>query len=312
VSVTTTRRTLPPGSIPTNKPGSAVVQPHGGPFLKIRLIAAATLALALAPSLVAGTWLKSVAAAQKVAKEKNQLILVDMFAEWCGWCHRFEREVFPSLVFQQATADIVLLRLDTEDGGEGTKMARQYGVTSLPTFLLLTPDLTTAGVIKGYAPPNEFVQRLNQTREKHVAFEKRLANEPKLAKDYFQRLEIAKEFVNRSAFAQSEPRLRKLIAEKGVPAAVRDEAYYQLAVGYVLQSKADEAIKTVNKLTSMSKLGDSVERSRLLLGQVYLQQGNLEAARNEFRTFLTTYPNSPLTANVKKVLPEIERRLAFK
>ncbi|HEX6639939.1 MAG TPA: hypothetical protein VF215_02445, partial [Thermoanaerobaculia bacterium] len=59
-----------------------------------RILLAAAMALVLAPQMFAGTWLKSIAAAQKVAKEKNQLILVDMFAEWCGWYHRFEKEVF--------------------------------------------------------------------------------------------------------------------------------------------------------------------------------------------------------------------------
>lgn len=292
-----------------NKPGSTLVQPHGGPFLKIRLIAAATLALAITPSMFAGPWLKNVAAAQKQAKEKNQLILVDMFAEWCGWCHRFEREVFPSLVFQEATKDIVLLRLDTEDGGEGTKMARQFDVRSLPTFLLLTPELTTAGIIQGYAPPTQFVNMLKETRKKHETFAKRIKNEKNLGKDYIARLEIAKEFVTRKAYGESEPRLKKLVTERGVPAAVRDEAYYQLAVGYVLQSKLDEALKTIRQLTSLSKLGDPVERARVLTGQIYLQQGNLVAARNEFRSFLTAYPNSPLAANVNKVLPEIDRQL---
>src|SRR5688572_31047069 len=111
-----------------------------------RIVLLVVLALTLTTPAFAGAgWHKNVAAAQKVAKEKNQLILVDMFAEWCGWCHRFEREVFPSEAFQKATGDIVLLRLDTEDGKEGTQMARKYGVTSLPTFVLLTPDMTMAG-----------------------------------------------------------------------------------------------------------------------------------------------------------------------
>jgi thioredoxin-related protein len=268
------------------------------------------MALALAPQTFAGTWLKSVTAAQKVAKEKNQLILVDMFAEWCGWCHRFEKDVFPAPVFQSATSDIVLLRLDTEDGKEGTALARKFGITSLPTFLLLTPDLTAAGLIRGYAPPDQFVAMLKDTRQKHTVFLNRVKNEAKLGKDYIARLELAKEFTTRSDFDQSIPRFRKLSSEAGVPMAIRDEASYQLAITYVMQGKNDDALKAIRELNSRSKLGDAVERSRLLLGQIYMQQGNLLAAANEFRNFKDTFPDSPLIRNIDMVLPEIEKRLS--
>jgi len=278
--------------------------------LKRRSILAAVLALALAPQTFAGTWLKNVAAAQKVAKEKNQLILVDMFAEWCGWCHRFEREVFPSEAFQKATDDVVLLRLDTEDKKEGTQMAQKFGVTSLPTFLVLTPELTIAGQIRGYAPPNDFARMLKETRDKHTLFLNRVKNESKLAKDYPGRLELAKEFIARSAWDKSESRLRKLTTEKGVPGSIRDEAYYQLAIGYVMQNKHPEALKTINELNARSKLGDAVERSRLLMGQIYMQQGNLVGARDEFRKFKAAFPNSPLNRNIDQVLPELEKRTA--
>lgn len=278
--------------------------------MKRSTILAAALALALAPQMFAGSWLKTVAAAQKVAKEKNQLILVDMFAQWCGWCHKFEREVFPSKAFQDATGDIVLLRLDTEDGKEGTQMARKFGITSLPTFLLLTPDLTAAGMIRGYAPPAEFVKMLAETRVKHTQFINRVKNESKLGKDYMQRLELAKDFVARVDYKNGETRLRKLAAEKGVPAGIRDEAYYQLAMTYVIQNKYTDARKTIAELGKLSKLGEAVERSRLLLGQIHLQEGNLTAARDEFRNFKATYPNSPLIRNIDMVLPELEKRLS--
>lgn len=268
------------------------------------------MAVALAPQMFAGTWLKSIAAAQKTAKEKNQLILVDMYAEWCGWCHKFEKDVFPSSVFQDATKDIVLLRLDTEDGKEGTQMARRFAVTSLPTFLLLTPDLSAAGKIQGYAPANDFVLRLKDVRKQHQMFMQRVANEPKIAKDYIQRLELAKEFASRSQWDKSEPRFRKLMTEKGVPAAVRDNAYFELAMTYAVQRRYDDALKTIRTLTSLSKLGEAVESARLLMGQIYLQQGNLAAAAAEFRSFKQTYPESPLNRNIDAVLPEIERRLA--
>lgn len=274
-----------------------------------RLVFAAVLALVLAPQMFAGAWLKSISAAQKVAKEKNQLILVDMFAEWCGWCHRFEREVFPAEAFQNASEDLVLLRLNTEDKGEGQALARKFGVSSLPTFLLLTPDMSLAGMIRGYAPAPQFVQMLKETRDKHTVFEKRVKNEAALVKDYPARLELAKEFVSRNAFDKSEPRLKKLMTEKGVPASIRDEAYYQLAVTYALQRKFDEGLKTVRELTTVSKLGSAVENARLLSGQIYLQQGNVQGAVNEFKSFKKQYPASPLVGQIDAVLPDLERRL---
>ena len=275
-----------------------------------RLILAAALALVLAPQTFAGAWLKSMSAAQKAAKEKNQLILVDMFAQWCGWCHRFEREVFPSEIFQNASADLVLLRLDTEDKGEGSALARKFSVTSLPTFLLLAPDGSLAGMIRGYAPAPQFVSMLKETRDKYAVFQKRVNNEAAIAKDYSGRLELAKEFLSRSAYDKSEARLRKLMTEKGVPAAIRDEAYYQLAISYAMQQKFTEGIKTVRELTTLSKAGDAVEKASLLAGQIYLQQGNLQGAVTEFRNFKKQYPKSPLVNNIDAVLPDIERRLS--
>jgi thioredoxin-related protein len=271
---------------------------------------AAALALALAPQTFAGVWLKSIAAAQKTAKEKNQLILVDMFAEWCGWCHRFEREVFPSEAFQNATTDIVLLRLNTEDAGEGTKLAQKYQVSSLPTFLLLAPDLSLAGVIRGYAPAPQFVQMLNDTRGQYTSFLKREKNEPNMTKDYPGRMALAKEYITRSAYDKGVARLQKLTTEKGVPASIRDEAFYQLAVAYAMQNKLDDALKTIKALNAVSNRGTYVEQARLLNGQIYMQQGNLIAAVNELKSFKKTFPNSALIHTVDRVLPDIERRLA--
>jgi len=269
------------------------------------------VALVSAPQLFAGrVWHKAVAPAQKEAQAKKQLILVDMFAEWCGWCHRFEREVFPSAVFQDATKDIVLLRLDTEDGKEGTQFARKYAVTSLPTFLVLAPDLTIAGLLRGYAPPNDFVESLKSARKSYTDFNKRVSNEASLVKDPVGRLALAKEFTQRGVYDKAEVRLKKLITDKGIPVAIRDDAFYNLAINYTVQNKLTEALGTIRELTALSKLGESVEAARMLAGQIYMQQGNLLGAANEFRSFKKAYPNSTLLPTIEMMLPEIERRLA--
>ena len=89
-----------------------------------RVIFVVMLLVVSAPSLFAGGWTRSLANATRQAKAGDKLIFVDLFADWCGWCHKMEQEVFPSETFQKATDDMVLLRLNTEDGAEGTKSRR--------------------------------------------------------------------------------------------------------------------------------------------------------------------------------------------
>src|SRR5204863_3510655 len=215
-----------------------------------------------------------------------------LFAEWCGWCHRFEEDVIPSQAFQNATDSMVLLRLNTEDGKDGTKLSRDYGIRSLPTFVVLNEDLLIAGEIRGYAPANEFVKMLKETTVKYNDFQKRSTSEASFAKDYQKRLDLAREYRERMGLSQSEQRLRKLIDEPGLPAGIRDEAYYQLALGQFLARRYDEAQKTLVKFAGLQKKGESYERSRLLVGDIYLSQGNLMAAATEYRNFKASFPKS--------------------
>jgi len=186
-----------------------------------RIALAVALAVLLMPQAYAGPWLKSLASAQQKAKNSKQLIFVDMFADWSGWCHRMEQEVFPSQAFQNATDDLVLLRLNTEDGADGSKLAQRFQVTSLPTFLLITPDMTIAGIIRGYAPPNDFVKSVKDSEMRFNDFNQRVKQESTFAKDYQKRLDLAREFTQRFALADSETRLKALTTEHGVPAAIR-------------------------------------------------------------------------------------------
>jgi len=269
------------------------------------LVAAALLCVQQA---TASPWLKDIASAQKKAKEKNQLIFVDLFADWCGWCHRFEQEVIPSQNFQNATDKMVLLRLNTEDGKDGSRFAKDYNVTSLPTFLVLNSDLMIAGIIKGYAPAKEFAASLGDAETKYKDFMKRAQDETSIAKDYPKRFALAKEFESRAAYGQSELRLKKLLAEP-LPTGLRDDAYFELALTQILQKKFDEAKQTIKKFGSIQNQGDSFERSRLLIGDIYLQTGNVPGALNEYRAFKTKYPNSVYNHNLDMMIPQLERQL---
>jgi tetratricopeptide (TPR) repeat protein len=263
-----------------------------------------------APALAGSGFLRSVEAAKREARQSDRLIFVDLFADWCGWCHRFEKEVVPAEKFQKATRNMVLLRVDTEDGKEGTQLAREFGITTLPTFLLLTPDMLVAGIIRGYAPADPFAEQLNNLEKEFREFEKRVTAEASLARDPEKRLELAKEFLNRQGFSQAETRLQSLLGERSLPPAVRESAFYHLALAQLSQNRHDQASATLKKLFAFQAKGETVEQGRFLLGQIYLDQKNYQAALAEFRRFKTLFPSSPLVKNVDFLIPQLESAIA--
>lgn len=277
-----------------------------------KLAIVAALALAVSSTASASPWIKSFAQAQQKAKAKNQLIFVDLFADWCGWCHRFEQDVIPSQAFQTVTDNMVLLRLNTEDQGDGTNLARRYNVTSLPTFLVLDGDAVIVGIIRGYQVPSDFAASIKDVEGRYTAFKKRVAAENTIAGDYQKRLELAKEFRIRFALPQAEERFKKLTAEKPVPPNVRDEAFYELALTQMLEKKYDDSMATIQKFSTVQKKGENYEKSRLLIGDLYLEQGKLDRAVAEYRNFKQSFPQSQYVKNIDFLLPQLERQLSVK
>ncbi len=268
------------------------------------------MGIAFAPQLFAGDrWLTSLDQAEKIARAKNQLIFVDLFAEWCGWCHRMESDVFPTAEFQKATSNMVLLRLDTEDRKEGTQFARTYEITQLPTFLVLEPDLSLAGTIRGYAPAPQFVYQMKLVIAENAQYRKLVGDEAAIANDYSKRLTLIEEMIDRRSFADADKRVKKLISEKATPAEIRSEAYYQLAFLQVKQRKFDDAVSTIHDCTTR-KHGDAVERCYLLLGQIDLSQGKLKDALDEFVRFKVRFPDSPHVREIDSFLPQLETAVA--
>lgn len=274
----------------------------------LRRILTLVVLAAVSVSAQAGTsWHKTVAAAQAEAKKNRQLILVDMFAEWCGWCHRMEREVFPSQAFQEVSKDLVLLRLNTEDRGEGTRRSREWGVTSLPTFVLITSDLQVAGVIQGYAPSDVFSKKVHETVTSYRELETLAARGAGLAPQ--EKVTLGMKLIERKRYSEAETRLNEVVNGKGVPRAIVDQARYQLAASQFEQGKQDASLKLLNALLSAKPAAKVAEDASFLRARIYVDQGNLKAALTELRSFRQSYPTSSMIPTVDKVLPQIERAL---
>ncbi len=103
-------------------------------------------------------------------RKSGKPVLVDLYADWCGWCKTMEREVFTQPRFQTYAERFVLLRVDVEDGAAGSELQRRFRAESLPTLLLLDPKQSLLGKIEGFLETDRLIARLDGELAAYDAF----------------------------------------------------------------------------------------------------------------------------------------------
>ncbi len=149
------------------------------------LLIAFAAAFAAAPAAAAPAhWRDRADAAFAEAREGEKLVLVDLYADWCGWCKVMDKDVFSTPEFEAFAVDFVLLRVDVEDGADGTAMQRRYGAGSLPTLLLLDGKRALVGQVQGFHPTAKLLGRIRMELNKHglavTSYENALAGDDPL------------------------------------------------------------------------------------------------------------------------------------
>lgn len=105
-------------------------------------------------------WLTSPEAAQAQAKQENKHVLVDFYADWCGYCKKMDEETYtdPS-VSSLINNNFVPLKVNSDTN---RALSGKYKVTGLPTVIIMDANGTEVGRITGYEPPNQFKADLSK------------------------------------------------------------------------------------------------------------------------------------------------------
>ncbi len=109
---------------------------------------------------------KSMEEAQKLASEDNKKVMLYAEAEWCGYCKKMDKQVFPKAsVVDSLNKYFHPVRIDIEsdkklrfNGEEYTEqsLARKFRVFSTPTTIFFEPDGSIVGTQPGFLPPDVF------------------------------------------------------------------------------------------------------------------------------------------------------------
>ena len=116
-------------------------------------------------------WL-SLEEAYALNQKEPRKIFVDVYTDWCGWCKKMDKETFADPeVAEYVNEHYYAVKLNAESSREfemaGEKMteravARQLGVSSFPTIVLIHEDFQKFQPVPGYRPAGEFKEILTQ------------------------------------------------------------------------------------------------------------------------------------------------------
>jgi thiol:disulfide interchange protein len=103
------------------------------------------------------TWQKDLEQSLEMARRAKKMVLVDVYTDWCGWCHKLDRDTYSNPeVITFVNSQFVCLKIDAEDGGQGERFARNHRVKAFPCTLLLDASGNKVGAFYGYRSAQQF------------------------------------------------------------------------------------------------------------------------------------------------------------
>jgi thiol:disulfide interchange protein len=104
-------------------------------------------------------WVNSFDEGLKMAKTRNCPLMVDFYAEWCGWCKKLDKETWTNNDVIQLAKKFICIKIDCDTDRQ---TPAKYGARSLPTILFMNPEGKVIHQVLGYRDPEDMIAEMSK------------------------------------------------------------------------------------------------------------------------------------------------------
>ena len=102
-------------------------------------------------------WLTSFDQALQLAQQKSKPVMIDFYADWCGWCKRLDSDTYVHKDVVSKAGGFVSLKIDADVERE---LSSKYRIAGLPTILFLDHTGKEIHRVVGYRQADKFVEEM--------------------------------------------------------------------------------------------------------------------------------------------------------
>jgi thiol-disulfide isomerase/thioredoxin len=256
-------------------------------------------------------WEKNLDEALRKARRAGKPIIVDFWADWCGWCHRLDKTTYADPWVARKAQEFVAAKIDTEGSRKEREVAVKYQVTSLPTIVFLSPMGRQLGRVNGFQGPGQFPRTLEavlQIARRVMGWEDALERNPD---DPRALLALGTHLYEQEYFDDARELLKQaVVRDVGEEPENRRQARMLLAIIEHVTRNFGEAERLVKEALALEPNDEDQPKLLFFLGRTYVSSGRQEEGVATFEVIVRQYPQSPMAQKARDTLVNLGRRAA--
>jgi thioredoxin-like negative regulator of GroEL len=254
-------------------------------------------------------WERGFDEALKKAKAAGKPVMIDFWAEWCGWCHRLHQTTYVDPRVVKLGEDFVAVRIDTEAGGRQTAIAQRYEVQTLPTILFVSPLGRVVLRVNGFQGPGQFPATLEKARHvaaRVMAWEAAIETD---GKDAHALMKLGTHLFEQEVYEESRELLSRAARhDQRDPVSERKRTRMLIGIIQTYDKKYPEAEDVLKDALALKPPDELEPRLLFVLGRTYVNWGKLDKARTAMQEILSAYSASPVAAKARETLAALDRK----